>query len=292
MAKNNNSSEHMMAKLVQEMEKQGLRSEEDITSFLNEIVGKNINDLNFGANEESKEDQAQDLIYEAWESSPKKAQQLILQAKELDPNNADIYNYLGDLEASPENALEYYEQGLRAGEKKLGKKFIKENEGEFWLMIETRPYMRSLFNSARCLALLNKNEESVKTYFRILELNPGDNMGARYELFSVSLKINAFKIIEALLKEYDEEYSAHWTYNKVLYHIKKNEIEEAEEELFMAINTNRHVQRYLLGKTKLPKKLPDYFSIGYVDEAQCYVAENLKLWQETERGLDFIKSRT
>ena len=124
-----------------------------------------------------------------------------------------------------------------------------------------------------------------------MELNPDDNMGARYELFSVSLEINAFKIIEGLLKEYPDEYGANWTYNKVLYHIKKNEIKEAEEEWFMAINTNRHVPRYLLGKTKLPKKLPDYMSIGYADEAQCYVAENLHLWEETEGALDFIKSK-
>lgn len=280
----------MMAKLVQEMEKQGLRSEEDIRAFLNGMVGKNINEFNFGLNE-SNEDQAQDLIYEAWESTPKKAKQLILQAKELDPDNADVYNYLGDIENTPEKALDFYEQGINAGEKKLGKKFIKENEGHFWLMIETRPYMRSLFNSARCLSLLNQNEEAVEKYFRILELNPDDNMGARYELFSVSLEINAFKIIEALLKEYPDEYGANWTYNKVLYHIKKNEIKEAEEEWFMAINTNRHVPRYLLGKTKLPKKLPDYMSIGYADEAQCYVAENLHLWEETEGALDFIKSK-
>jgi len=288
--KKNNSSEQMMAKLVQEMDKQGLRSEEDIRAFLNGMVGKNMNELNFGLNE-SKEDKAQDLIYEAWESSPKKAKQLILQAKELDPDNADVYNYLGDIENTPEKALDFYEQGVKAGEKKLGKKFIKENEGHFWLMIETRPYMRSLFNSARCLALLDQNEESIKTYSRILELNPGDNMGARYELFSVALKINAFKIIEALLKEYPDECGANWTYNKVLYHIKKNEIKEAEEEWFMAVNTNRHVPRYLLGKTKLPKKLPDYMSIGYADEAQCYVAENLHLWEETKGALDFIKSK-
>lgn len=290
MAKNSNSSEQMMAKLVQEMEKQGLQSEEDIKSFLNGVIGKNIDELNFGTNE-SKEDQAQDLIYEAWESSPKKAKQLILQAKELDPDNADVYNYLGDIENTPEKALDFYKQGVKAGEKKLGKKFIKENEGHFWLMIETRPYMRSLFNSAKCLSLLNQNEEAVQKYFRILELNPDDNMGARYELFSVSLEINAFKIIEGLLKEYPDEYGANWTYNKVLYHIKKNEIKEAEEEWFMAINTNRHVPRYLLGKTKLPKKLPDYMSIGYADEAQCYVAENLHLWEETEGALDFIKSK-
>lgn len=288
--KKNNSSEQMMAKLVQEMEKQGLRSEEDIRSFLNGMVGKNMNDFNFGLNE-SKEDQAQDLIYEAWESDSKKAKQLILQAKELDPENADVYNYLGDIETTPEQALVYYEQGIKAGEKKLGNKFFKENEGHFWLMIETRPYMRSLFNSARCLALLNQNEEAVKRYFRILELNQDDNMGARYELFSVSLEINAFKMIDALLKEYPEEYGANWTYNKVLYHIKKNEIKKADEEWFMAINTNRHVPRYLLGKTKLPKKLPDYISIGYADEAQCYVAENLHLWEATEGALDFVESR-
>lgn len=288
--KKNSSSEQTMAKLVQEMEKQGLRSEEEIRTFLNGMVGKNINEFNFRLNE-SKEDQAQDLIYEAWESSPKKAKQLILQAKELDPDNADVYNYLGDIENTPEKALDFYEQGIKAGEKKLGKKFIKENEGHFWLMIETRPYMRSLFNSARCLALLDQNEEAVEKYFRILKLNPDDNMGARYELFSVSLEINAFKIIEALLKEYPDEYGANWTYNKVLYHIKKNEIKEAEEEWFMAINTNRHVPRYLLGKTKLPKKLPDYMSIGYADEAQCYVAENLHLWEETKGALDFIKSK-
>ena len=114
-------------------------------------------------------------------------------------------------------------------------------------------------------------------------------MGARYELFSVALKINAFKIIDTLLKEYTDDYSAHWVYNKVLYRLKKNEINKAEEEWIMAINTNRHVPRYLLGKTKLPKKLPEYISRGYADEAQCYVAENLHLWKETEGSLNFIE---
>lgn len=167
----------MMAKLIQEKDKKGLRSEGDIKSFLNSILGKNIDELNFGTENMSGEDQAQDLIYEAWESSPKKARQLILKAKELDSHHPDVYNYLGDGEDTPEKALNFYEQGIKAGEKKLGKKFIGENQGHFWLMMETRPYMLSLFNYAKCLALLNQNEEAAKKYCRILELNPGDNMG-------------------------------------------------------------------------------------------------------------------
>lgn len=279
-----------MSKVLKEIEKRGLQTEEDITDFLNGIVGKNIDDLDF-KHELTKEEQAEELIYQAMEATPQKGKTLILQAKELDPLHPDIYNYFGDLEKIPEKALEYYEQGVRAGEKKLGKKFFKENEGYFWSMIETRPYMRSLYNSACYLSVLNRNEESLKRFFRILELNPNDNMGARYELFSVSLRINAFKVIEALLKEYRDEYASHWTYNKVLYHFKKGELKKAERELEMAVNTNRHIPRYLLGKTKLPKKLPEYIRIGYADEAVSYVAENIHLWEETAGSLEFMASR-
>ncbi|MDI1254538.1 MAG: hypothetical protein PSV16_00430 [Flavobacterium sp.] len=288
---NKNSPEQMMGKIIKEMKSQNLQTEDQINSFMNGLIGKNIDEFDFDSQSMTKEEQAEELIFQALESSIDKGKDLILKAKELDPDNSDIYNFLGDLEKTPEKSIQYYEQGVQSGERKLGKKFFKENEGHFWLIIETRPYMRSLFNYASCLGLLNKDEEAIKCYFRIMELNPDDNMGVRYEMFSLSLKINAFKIIEALLKEYPDDYQAHWIYNKVLYHFKKGQYKKAEEEFEMAININRHIPRYLLGKTKLPKKLPEYITVGRADEAVAYVADNINLWEQTQGSLDFIASK-
>jgi tetratricopeptide (TPR) repeat protein len=183
---NKNSSEQIMAKIMKEIQSQNLQTEDQINSFMNGLIGKNIDELDFGSGEElTNEEKAIELVDLAYESSPKKGKELIEEALKLDSDNIDAYNYLGEIEHDISKSLGHYTKGIEAGERKLGKKFFKENEGHFWLMIETRPYMRAKFNVADTLALLNRDTEAVNHYVEMLGLNPSDNLGVRYELLSI-----------------------------------------------------------------------------------------------------------
>ena len=93
---------------------------------MNGMVGKSIDDISSG--NLSNEQKAQNLIYEAYDSGVKKGKQLAEKALKLDSNNADIYNYFADIEPDFEKVLKLYQQGVKAGEKKLGNKHSKKTK--------------------------------------------------------------------------------------------------------------------------------------------------------------------
>ena len=95
---NKNSSEQIMAKIMKEIQSQNLQTEDQINSFMNGLIGKNIDELDFGSGEElTNEEKAIELVDLAYESSPKKGKELIEEALKLDPDNTDAYNYLGEI---------------------------------------------------------------------------------------------------------------------------------------------------------------------------------------------------
>ena len=281
-------TEQLMAKIFAEMQKEGLQSEDQVRSFMNGMAGKSIDNICSG--DLSNEQKAQDLIYEAYDSTVKKGKQLAEKALELDADNADIYNYLAEKEPNFEKALQLYKQGVKAGEKKLGKQAFKEDKGHFWGLLETRPYMRVKAGLAECLALSGQHQEASSIYWEMLDLNPNDNQGIRYKLSSLLLKMDDFKGYEKLYKLTPDESAAHWNYNRVLYYLKNANMADAKSQLKQAIKSNEHVIGYLTGKKRLPKNHPEYISLGDSSEATAYVMANKDLWEETKGSLEFLKA--
>jgi len=103
-------------------------------------------------------DEAQDLVYEAWESSPRRRIALARQALALSPDCADALNILAEAERSPEARRRYYEEAVRAGERAIGAEAFEELTGHFWGVLETRPYMRARAGLATCLWELGERE--------------------------------------------------------------------------------------------------------------------------------------
>ena len=143
---------------------------------------------------------------------------LIKKALKLDPNNVDALKYLADVEENLDKASKMYEKAVKIAEKYLGKSFFKENKGYFWGLIETRPYMRVSADYARCLFLNGEADRALKIYEDLLELNPMDNQGIRYEISTALLRNRKLSKYEFLLKEFEDEDCALWHYNNAMYH--------------------------------------------------------------------------
>src|SRR5690349_2718121 len=94
----------------------------------------------------SRLNQAQDLIYDAWDFEKKKDRiELAREALNLSEDCADAWNILAeDSVRSPVRKLYYYEKGLEAAKRALGEDYFKNHVGHFWGAIESRPFMRSL----------------------------------------------------------------------------------------------------------------------------------------------------
>ncbi|MEK3806990.1 SEC-C domain-containing protein [Bacillus sp. FSL H8-0547] len=219
---------------------------------------------------------AQELIYEAMESSPQQRVKLAKQAMEIYPFHPDAFNMLGEAESDPAKQLELYKQGMEAGEADLGKEIFKQDKGMFWGLIETRPYMRSKFNYAILEAAMGNLAEAIKQCEELLELNEMDSQGVRYTLFVMYMDAGEHKKAKALLKKFDETDFAAGAYNMLLVEFALKGMTPAVERLAQkAKNVNPVIYDVLAGKRKLPKE-PEEFGQEY--EAVEYFMEYGFVW--------------
>ena len=73
-----------------------------------------------------------------------------------------------------------------------------ENAGDFWLIFETRPYMRARAALAATLWRLGRREEAVEHQRDLLRLNPRDNQGLRYRQSNWLLALESYDELEEL----------------------------------------------------------------------------------------------
>jgi hypothetical protein len=236
-------------------------------------------------------DRAQQLMYQAWdETNPGKRLTLAHEALATSPDCADAYVLLAEEEAdSVGRALELYQQGVAAGERAFGPEYFEENAGMFWGILETRPYMRAREGLASSLWHLNRKDEAIDHYFEMLRLNANDNQGVRYLLTDLLLLTNRYDDLAGLLKRYAGEASAVWLYTRALLNFhSEGKSAKADKALSAALKQNRHVPDYLLGKKRIPNRLPDYMGLGDDDEAVHYAASHLNYWRREPGAVEWL----
>ncbi len=280
------NTEKDFAKLMKEIKKQDFKSKDELQNFLDGMVGKSLDDL---PEMTDKKTRSQDLVYEAYEQPVLKGKKLIKQALELDPNNADAHNYLAGIEKDIDKAILRFEKAIKSGERKLGKKFFKEEKGYFWGMIETRPYMRAKAGLADCFYAKKEVDKAIEIYEEMLELNPSDNQGVRYLLSTLLLDKNDLTGFESFIEKSEEEDCAVWNYNNALYKFKKlGQTQESEKSLLQAYKSNPFVIDYMLGFKKMPDEQPQYVGIGDENEAIAYTYGAWSIWDKTDKVFDWL----
>jgi tetratricopeptide (TPR) repeat protein len=237
--------------------------------------------------------EAQQLMYKAWEeSNAGRRIALAHKALALSPDCADAYVLLAEEEADTVGrALEYYRQGVEAGERALGDKF-EEFRGHFWGVLETRPYMRARQGLANTLWRLNRIDEARLHYEEMLRLNPGDNQGIRYLLVNLLLEMDLDDDVRKLLNQYRGEPTATWRYTTALLEFRQGgATAKSNKSLQAALRYNPHVPPYLTGQKRIPNRLPDHIGFGDEDEAVAYAADHLNHWRRAEGALDWLQER-
>lgn len=235
---------------------------------------------------------AQELMYKAWdEQNPAKRLALAHQALKESKDCADAYVLLAEEEAdSLKHSFEYFQKGVDAGERALGRKFFMENTGNFWVLLETRPYMRALEGKASCLWKLKSKEESLKTYQEMLHLNPNDNQGIRYVLVDLLLGLNREAELEKLVRQYKGDWSAVWLYTEALLGFRKSGASTTtNRKLVKALKENQYVADFLIGKKRIPGRLPVSLSWGEESEAVDYAANHLNYWRGTPGAIEWLQ---
>jgi tetratricopeptide (TPR) repeat protein len=234
---------------------------------------------------------AQELAYDAWgERSPARRAALARAALELSPLCADAHVILAQT-AKPDSddAIDHWRRGVEAGAAAIGAQDFASFAGEFWGFIETRPYMRARLGLAVALWRRGRRTEAVGHMRDMLALNPNDNQGIRYVLAHALLERGDDSGIAALLSEYPDEVSTHWSWTKALAAFRRvGDGEASRTALAEARGENRHVAGMLIADKRPQRPRAMAFEPGGRSEAIDYVADAWAAWRGTPGAVDWL----
>ncbi len=211
-------------------------------------------------------------------SNAKQAEQLCEQALAINPDCVDALAILAEIKCEiTRDYVEEMRKVIEAGRRDLGPKFFKDYHGEFWGFIETRPFMRAMATLAFELLAWGTPEridEAVTIFEEMIELNPNDNQGVRDWLGGCYLRRKRYTEASALFERYKDDWLAAPAWSRVLLaHVTGDET-EAKRLLAEARERNPHVEAYLNGKKRIPRKRAPMYSPGDETEA-VYCADML-----------------
>jgi len=281
--------EKEIANLHRLLGQQQFNSPEEAQAFLQQLLSQSRGRVPEQA-PRSAVDEAQDVMYEAWDARGRRRVELARKALEISPDCADAYVLLAEeTAATVSEARDLYERGVAAGERALGEGMFRKEAGHFWEMLETRPYMRARAGLAACLWELGEREEALDHWVDMLRLNPTDSLGVRYRLVAGLLAVGRDEVAGKLLQVYQGDPTAPWLYSRALCSFRREgNSRRSRRRLREALEGNPYVPEYLLGKRRLPRRLLEAVGIGDRDEAVSCAAEAMAVWSETAGALEWL----
>jgi tetratricopeptide (TPR) repeat protein len=136
---------------------------------------------------------------------------------------------------------------------------------------------------------LGERSQAIEHYKDMLRLNPGDNQGIRYILANCLLEEGLDSTLGDLFKQYEDDGAAAWLYSRALWVFRsEGKSVKANKCLKEALKENRFVPSYLLGRKRLPMRMPEYIGFGYESEAVEYANDGIRAWQKTEGALEWL----
>jgi tetratricopeptide (TPR) repeat protein len=261
---------------------------EDVHNIIALLSGQ----LADGLEPESPLEAAQDLMFDAWETRSAKTRiAMAREALEISPLCAEAYALLArEAAKTDEEKISLCRQAVAAGEEALGKQTFKQDAGMFWGLIETRPYMRALHALAEILWDNSAHEEAIAKMQEMLHLNPNDNQGVRYELLDHLIERGRDGEADSLIKRYKDDSWAGWAYGRALLQFRKSgDTAKSRSLLQKAFECNPYVAEFLTGAKPMPRKLPDFYSGGDVNEAVIYALSGKAVWAASEGATEWLK---
>ena len=207
----------------------------------------------------------------------------------LDPENLDAAFFIAEIEAdSYVDMLERTEKILEYGEKiMIEKGFMdKENIGSFWLIVETRPYMRVKFAYANLLKDCGMLIAAISEYEDMMRLCKNDNLGVRHSLMYLYAATENEKKAAKLYKKFEFFDSSLILSLSILYYRKKD-LKESLKYLKELEKGNKDTKKFFkfVYEGKIDDILEEINDFGYrpatIEELAMSFAENNNLFNST-----------
>lgn len=238
--------------------------------------------------------EAQQLVYDAWEETDRpRRHALARKALTLSPLCADAWLLLSELRnLSVEARREILTRAVCAGGLAIGERAFRKDRGNFWLILETRPYMRARLALAEDLWFSGARQVAIAHLRELLEFNPNDNQGLRYTLLSWLLWTGDDDAARRLLGDHGDEVSTYLEFTRVLLAFRQSgDSEETRAAAGRAGLANRHVARFL-ADPRLWAEDTGFYSPGRENEASWYALELGFAWRKTPGAVEWLLDQT
>ncbi len=272
--------ERLMRDTRRSFEDEEFGSEDEFREKMHDFVDDNATGDRLEDLKENSEELAQELAFQAFESANQDlADELTKKALAIDPDCVDalaIRAFLDSEDAA--QLIEALEHAALSGENSLGEDFFAEFMGDFWPLVEARPYMRAIKQLAEVLWAVGRRFDAIDHYINLLDLDPEDHMGNSVLLLGCYLAMGEVQRSWDLLEEYDDE-SAVFQWGWLLVFLMSDDEDASEDALKNAMEVNPYVAPHLLGMAEPVDSNPAVVTIGSPEEAQICIQIIGEAWE-------------
>lgn len=198
--------------------------------------------------------------------SKKKCLEYLRKALELEPENVDVQLQLivHTLEGKTDEQLPALQRLMDAAAKQLEREgCFKESVGEFWGVLETRPYMRVCYTYFEALITCGMMRRAIDEGQHLLELCENDNLGVRYRLMHLYAYMEDEMHALALHKQFDSYEETQMLLPLAVLYYKLNQFDKAEDYIKRLAKANKDTKKFL--RAVAHDELDDY-----IDELSPY----------------------
>ncbi len=176
------------------------------------------------------------------------------------PRNVEAETLIAQCQAKSEDDLQKkYLKILEKEEKTLKNDGIWEDEsiGDFWLIAETRPYMR-LYNSyVDSLIVTRKFRKAAAESEKMLQLCENDNLGIRYRLMHIYAYLEEETAAQRLYRQYEEENCTMFLLPLAVLYYKLDDLKTAAGYLKQLFQVNPECKIFFALQDVEPEKIEE-----------------------------------
>ena len=180
-------------------------------------------------------------------SSKRKCLEYLRKAVELDPANVDAQLQLivHTLEDKPDEQLPALQNLMAAAAKPLEQEdCFKEDMGDFWTLLETRPYMRVRHACFDALISCGMIRRAIDEGEELLTLCENDNLGVRYQLMHLYAYMEDELHVLALHKRYDSYEETQMLLPLAVLYYKLNQFDRAKDYVKRMAVVNKDTKKF------------------------------------------------
>ena len=245
---------------------------------------------------------ADDFLELAEEAPTKaKAEKYIKKALELEPDNMDAIS--ASLDMIEGSKWEYYQklsEAVKNGTRFMEKEGLMDGDsiGEFWGILETRPYMRLLNRYADFMAEAGMMGLAAKEYEEMIRLSENDNLGVRYSLMHVYAYLEQEEPALELHKKYDGYEETQMLLPLSVLYFKRGDFDKAEDYLKRLCVANKDTKKFFraIKKDKLDHYVEEISGYGYqpftIQELIVELMENSFLFRMVPLYMEWAYEKT